>query len=105
MSGRNQPRRAARVDSNQSQIVVWLKEAGAHVVPIGGTWDLFVGLFGRWDLVEVKQPDGTVKQSQFLDAIQIVSKGLPPPIIGHTAQDVIQEMKRRAKEMGQKEKV
>lgn len=47
-------RRAARVDSNQSEIVKVLREAGAYVFVIGLPVDILCGYEGRTYLVEVK---------------------------------------------------
>lgn len=97
MASKNQPRRSAKVDGNAAQIVVWLREAGAHVIHIDGTFDLLVGLFGRWDVVEVKMPDGTCKQGQVTEMVKIASMGLPPIILATTAHEIVEEMKRRSK--------
>lgn len=47
-------RRAARVDSNQAEIVRVLREAGAYVWVIGLPVDLLVGYNGHTFLVEIK---------------------------------------------------
>lgn len=51
-------RYAARVDSNQAEIVAALREAGASVWIIGLPVDLLVGYAGRSMLVEVKTLTG-----------------------------------------------
>ena len=47
-------RRAARVDSNQAEIVRVLRDAGAYVWVIGLPVDLLVGYSGHTFLVEIK---------------------------------------------------
>ena len=47
-------RRAARVDSNQDQVIIALRAAGAYVWIIGLPVDLLVGYKGRTMLMEVK---------------------------------------------------
>ena len=47
-------RRAARVDSNQADIVRVLRESGAYVWVIGLPVDLLVGYNGHTFLVEIK---------------------------------------------------
>jgi hypothetical protein len=47
-------RRAARVDSNQDQVIVALRAAGAYVWIIGLPVDLLVGYRGHTMLMEVK---------------------------------------------------
>ena len=53
-------RRAARVDSNQTEVVAALRKIGASVTPIhtvgNGCPDLAVGFRGRTVLFEVKDP-------------------------------------------------
>ena len=51
-------RRAARVDSNQAQIVSVLRAAGAYVWIIGLPVDLLVGYKGHTMLVEIKDGPG-----------------------------------------------
>jgi hypothetical protein len=51
-------RRAARKDSNQSDVVRGLRAAGATVRVIGQPLDLLVGYKGRNYLLEVKNRDG-----------------------------------------------
>ena len=53
-------RRAARVDSNQAQIISVLRAAGAYVWIIGLPVDLLVGYKGCTVLMEVK--DGPTKR-------------------------------------------
>ena len=53
-------RRAARVDSNQAQIISVLRAAGAYVWIIGLPVDLLVGYKGHTMLVEIK--DGPSKR-------------------------------------------
>ena len=56
------PRRAARVDNNQTEIVEALRRMGATVQdlsPVGkGCPDILVGFQGRNVLMEIKRPDG-----------------------------------------------
>lgn len=56
------PRRAARADANQEQVVRWFRALGAsvaHIHTVGqGVPDLLVGWRGYNLLVEVKQPKG-----------------------------------------------
>jgi len=47
-------RRAARVDSNQDQVIIALRAAGAYVWIIGLPVDLLVGYKGHTMLMEVK---------------------------------------------------
>lgn len=97
MTTRNQPRRAAKVDTKAAQNVAWLREAGAYVIETAGTWDAIVGYGGRWDVVDWKSYGAPITQSQAKAAIEIASMQLPPPIFAETAQDVLDEMRRRAK--------
>lgn len=97
MTGRAQPRRAAKVDGNAAQIVRWLEDAGAVVYVLGEPFDLLVGWRGRWDLVEIKRFGGTVTQGQVADMVRIAGSGLPPVILATTAEDVRAEMRRRSK--------
>ena len=89
--------RAAKVDARSAVIVQWLREQGAHVIHLSDTFDLAVGMFGRWDVVELKSFGGSVRQSQYREAIAIVEKGLPAPIVAETAEEVVTEMRRRAR--------
>ena len=49
-------RRAARVDANQAQIVGYLRAQGASVYLIQLPVDLLVGLHGKTELAEIKDP-------------------------------------------------
>ena len=63
-------RRAARVDSNQAQIVSVLRAAGAYVWIIGLPVDLLVGYKGHTMLVEIKDGPGkrlTALQEAFFE--------------------------------------
>jgi hypothetical protein len=57
----NIPRRAAKVDANQQEIVRALISAGCSVYPIGQPLDLLVGRAGVNYLLEVKNRDGRDK--------------------------------------------
>lgn len=59
-------RYAARVDANQTQIVLALRAAGAYVWIIGLPVDLLVGYKGHTFLVEIK--DGSKKRLTKLQA-------------------------------------
>ena len=97
MASKNQPRRASAVDGNAAQIVKWLREDGAYILSIDGTFDVLVGMYGRFDIVEFKLPKGTVKQSQVEEMVKIAAAGLPPVIIGTDRYGILEEMKRRSK--------
>lgn len=60
--------RRKRVDSNQKNIVKWLREAGASVYPlhfVGQDFpDLAVGYNGENFLLEIKSKDGELTASQ-----------------------------------------
>lgn len=62
------PRRAARVDSNQKEIVKALRQEGATVLHLhtvgGGCPDLLVGYRGANLLMEVKAPGGRLTEDQ-----------------------------------------
>ena len=51
-------RYAARVDSNQAEIVQAMRDAGASVFIVGLPVDLLVGHAGKTALVEVKRREG-----------------------------------------------
>lgn len=59
-------RRAARVDTNQADIVEALRKAGARVQDTsrlgGGYPDLTVGYRGQTLLMEVKRPGGSIEK-------------------------------------------
>ena len=55
-------RHAARVDSNQQDIVKALKAAGAGVEILGRPLDLLVSAGGQWALIEVKASEAEVKR-------------------------------------------
>lgn len=61
-------RRAARVDTNQAEIVAALREVGASVQPLhqvgGGCPDLLCGIAGHNVLIEVKSDDGMLTPEQ-----------------------------------------
>jgi hypothetical protein len=61
-------RRFGRVDSNQNEIVKALEQIGCTVQSLtivgGGCPDLLVGYHGDNLLLELKGPDGRVRQSQ-----------------------------------------
>lgn len=54
MTGRAQPRRAARVDANQGEITAALRAIGCVVAEIRHPVDLLIGYRGRWLLGECK---------------------------------------------------
>lgn len=62
------PRRAARVDKNQGEIVTALRAVGATVAPMhtagAGFPDLVVGYRGVTYLLEVKGPRGRLTKDQ-----------------------------------------
>lgn len=68
------PRRAARIDENQTQIVNDLRKLGASVQSLSkegmGVPDLLVGYRGSNYLLEVKNPARTKKRQQANDAWQ-----------------------------------
>jgi hypothetical protein len=63
-------RRAARVDSNQAEIIEALKRVGVSVEIIGRPVDLLVCVRGETLVLEVKNPDGrdriTKEQAEFI---------------------------------------
>lgn len=63
-------RRAARTDATQAEIVKALRKVGANVYVVGLPLDLLVWHRGRYLLVEVKEPDGRLTQTQqeFIDS-------------------------------------
>jgi hypothetical protein len=52
-------RRAARIDANQSQVIIALRAAGASVDVLGQPVDLLVGFRSVTILMEVKNPDNS----------------------------------------------
>lgn len=66
------PRRAARIDENQPEIVRGLRRVGASVESLaaqgGGVPDLLVGFRGRNYLIEVKNPDKPARDRQLTKA-------------------------------------
>lgn len=57
-------RRAARIDSNQHELVEALKKIGARCYYIKEPVDLVVGFRGRSVLLEIKQPGKTLTKAQ-----------------------------------------
>lgn len=66
------PRRAARVDENQPDIVKGLRARGASVQSLaaqgGGVPDLLVGFRGHNYLIEIKNPDKPARDRQLTKA-------------------------------------
>lgn len=62
-------RHAARSDENQPQIIEALRNAGAKVYHIRQPLDLLVAFRGKFYVMEVKTPTGTLSPSQ-KDVIQ-----------------------------------
>ena len=62
------PRWAAKVDTNQTEIVDALEKFGWTVISLarlgGGVPDLLIAKQGRTALVEVKTPTGTLQEAQ-----------------------------------------
>lgn len=67
----NELRRAAKIDSNHSEIVDALRQCGAFVTSLAavgkGCPDLLVGFRGRWMLIEVKDGDKSPSRRELTD--------------------------------------
>lgn len=80
---RNNP----RTDANQSEIISYLRERGALVVPIGRPVDLLVGIDGIWVLMEVKvSPKAKIQKSQKEFLNQCAIAGVPCYLIHDVEQ-------------------
>lgn len=55
-------RRAARVDTMQSEIVIALRHIGAEVWVIGQPCDILVGFRGQWIPIEIKSSEADSKR-------------------------------------------
>ncbi|GAG46823.1 unnamed protein product [marine sediment metagenome] len=86
-------RRAAKVDTNQPEIVQALRDIGAVVFLIGIPLDLLVAFRGKLTLMEVKNPDnkGKVSKSQQVTIDLLKAVGVRVAIVrdGEEAIDAV----------------
>jgi hypothetical protein len=83
-------RRAARVDSNQQELVQAMRKIGAKVYHVRKPLDLLVGYRGRNILVEVKRPEKKGHADEFTKEEKEFIEGWPGEIaICYTVEEAI----------------
>ena len=80
-------RRAAKVDSNQAEIVAALKRIGVAVEIIGKPVDLLICHLGETALMEIKNPDGRDQLTK--DQVEFIARWPGRVHITHSAEEAV----------------